>query len=144
MSLPLDIEECRTALWRANGNISDAATILKVSSIRLRKFVKNSPYLSAQMEEAREVLKDIAESNVRDALLDQDDAGRRDSMTKFVLTNLAGDRGYGTKAPTKGSVAIGGLVISWGDGTNISEPLSENSDEQGNILDGVEYNEAAE
>lgn len=144
LSLPLDIEECRTALWRCNGNVSDAALLLKVRSDRLRKFVKNSPYLSAQLQEAQETLKDIAESNVRDALMDQDDPGRRDAMTRFVLTNLGADRGYGQKGNNKGSIQIGDMKISWGDGSDIAAPLEEDNDVSGPVLDGVEYKAAAE
>ena len=48
--LPLDIEECRTAICMAAGNITEAAKLLKITSIRLRAFVKKSPYLSAEMQ----------------------------------------------------------------------------------------------
>lgn len=144
ISLPLDVEECRTALWRCNGNVTDAARLLKVRSDRLRKFVKNSPYLSAQLVEAQETLKDLAEANVRDALMDQDDAARRDAMSRFVLTNLGTDRGYGQKGPNKGSVQFGDIKISWGDGSDIGQPLGEDDDVSGPILDGVEYKAAAE
>jgi hypothetical protein len=39
---------------------------------------------------------DQAVSNVWDALLDMDDASRRDTMTRFVLSSsMAADRGFG-------------------------------------------------
>ncbi len=112
--LPLDIEECRTALWLHRGNIKDAAEALKVSSARLRAFVKNSEYLSREMAESREVLKDIAEKNVYDALTDAVDSGRRDSMSRFVLSTIGKDRGFGNG---NGGLNVpqgkGKIVVTW-------------------------------
>lgn len=120
-SLPLDIEECRTAIWKQRGNISNAAAMLKISASRLRTFIKNSPRLSAEVEEAREQLKDIAEDIVYEALTDGEDAGRRDTMARFVLTGPGKDRGYGSGG---GNVTInapkGTINISWADGTSFS------------------------
>lgn len=120
IELPLDVEECRTAIWMAAGNISEAAKVLKVSSIRLRNFVKKSPYLSAEMQEAADRLVDIAESNVHDALTDELDPSRRDTMSRFVLSNLGRHRGWGTTA--SGGVSIkntagGTVIVQWADGS---------------------------
>src|SRR5207342_3708218 len=95
IELPLDTEECRTAIWMAAGNITEAAKVLKVTSIRLRNFVKKSPYLSAEMQEAADRVVDIAEANVLDALQDELDPSRRDTMSRFVLTNIGKHRGWG-------------------------------------------------
>ena len=121
LELPLDIEECRTALWMSDGNITDAAKRLKISSGRLRTFIKNSRYLSAEMEEAREQIKDMAEGIVREALLDSEDKGRQDAMARFVLTGPGKDRGYGTGAPkvTINNGQGGTINIAWADGTEI-------------------------
>lgn len=117
--LPLDIEECRTAIWRGNGNVTTAADILKVTSSRLRAFVRKSPYLSAQLEEAKEQLKDIAEDNVYEALTDNEDKGRKDAMTRFVLQGIGKDRGWGsggTKVQVNNSQG-GTVIVGWQDGT---------------------------
>lgn len=123
-SLPLVVEECRTALWRCKGNVTKAAELLKITPRRLRAFIKNSVYLTGEVAEASEQLKDRAMDVVNDALHDEEDKGRRDSMAKFVLANLGADRGFGTKgagislqAPKSGRV-----VISWEDGENFNEP----------------------
>lgn len=112
--LPLDVEECRTALWLYRGNIGDAAEALKVRSARLRNFVKNSEYLTREMAEAREILKDIAEKNVYDALTDAADSGRRDSMSRFVLSTIGKDRGFGNGS---GGINVpqgkGRMVVMW-------------------------------
>lgn len=124
-ALPLDVEECRTAIWKVRGNITNAASLLKISPERLRRFVKSSPRLSAEMQEAQEQLLDVAEDNLYDALTDADDAQRRDNMTKFVLKELGGNRGYGTgtkgitiKTPGTGS---GSFTFSWDDGESFDE-----------------------
>lgn len=126
--LPLDVEECRTAIWMASGNITEAAKLLKVTSIRLRQFVKKSPYLSAEMQEAADRLVDIAESNVYNALTDELDPSRRDTMSRFVLTNIGKHRGWGSGSSggvTVKNSAGGTIVVQWGDGQVIGEEAKE-------------------
>lgn len=117
--LPLDIEECRTALWQSRGNVTEAAKRLKISSQRLRKFVRSSPYLSEQVREAQEQLIDMAENVVFEALSDTEDTSRQDAMARFVLTGPGKDRGYGTGAPkvTINNSKGGTISLAWGDGT---------------------------
>lgn len=133
--LPLDNEECRTAIWMARGNITEAAAILKITSKRLRNFVKQSAYLSSELSEASEQLVDIAEKNVHEALTDEEDATRRDVMSRFVLTNLGKNRGYGTQPASSLSVknsAGGTIVVQWADGTNFGDTNGDNS----KVIDG--------
>lgn len=124
--LPLDIEECRTAIWMSNGNISAAAEILKTDSGRLRKFVKNSPYLSMQMEEAAERKLDLAEENLYDALTDTEDKARKDAASKYVLSNLGQSRGYNNGKGSSPNINLNGpkgrIVIQWEDGTSFDAP----------------------
>lgn len=121
-SLPLTIEEVRTALWKCEGNISRAASILKVDSARLRRYIAASPRLSAEKEEAKNQILDRAEEIVVEALNDVEDPQRMDGMAKFVLTNLGKERGFGEKGKN-GGVTInapgGKVVVQWGDGTQI-------------------------
>ena len=137
--IPLDTEECRTALWMTRGNVTEAAALLKITSMRLRQFVEKSEYLKREQAEAKEQLLDRAEDNVYAALTDDTDPGRKDSMTRFVLTNLGSSRGYGNG---KGGVNVaptgkGRMVIMWDDGTGISgEPEPE-----GNVIEGHVVNE---
>jgi len=134
VELPLDIEECRTALWMGRGNITEAAKILKVTSIRLRAFVKKSPYLSAEMTEAADRLVDIAEANVYDALTDELDPSRRDTMSRYVLSNIGKNRGWGTSTSaglTLKNAAGGTIVVQWADGSAFGQP-----DADANIIEG--------
>ena len=128
--LPLDVEECRTAIWMTRGNITEAAKLIKVTSIRLRAFVKKSPYLTAEMQEANDRLVDIAENNVYDALTDELDPSRRDTMSRFVLTNIGKHRGWGSGNTTGINIknSVGGtIVVQWQDGTQIGQEEPENS-----------------
>jgi hypothetical protein len=120
VGLPLDVEECRTAIWLARGNITTAASILKTTSLRLRNFVNKSPYLTSEMQEAKDQLVDIAENVVYDALTDEDDAGRRDTMARFVLGSQGKQRGWGS-ASAGGGINIknhggGTIIVQWADG----------------------------
>lgn len=132
--IPLDVEECRTALWRTRGNITEAAALLKVKASRLRTFVNNSEYLTRKQQESREQLKDIAEQNVYEALTDHQDPGRKDSMSRFVLASIGRDRGYGNAQNTKPGINITGkgrMVVTWDDG----EVISGEPDDTPEIID---------
>ena len=85
VEIPLDVEECRTAIWKAKGNISRASEYLKVPSTRLRNFVEKSPYLKRELRESLEIHVDRAEEIVDEALNDEEDKSRRDQMARFVL-----------------------------------------------------------
>jgi len=127
VALPLDIEECRTAIWKCAGNITEAAKMLKVNSGRLRSFVMKSRYLVNELAEAKEQLKDMAEAVVVDALMDTEDKGRQDAMAKFVLLGPGKDRGYGSGAPkvTINNQQGGTVQIAWADGTAIGPAAPE-------------------
>ena len=137
--LPLDVEECRTALWMASGNVTEAAKLLKTTSIRLRAFIKKSPYLSSEMQEAADRIVDIAEANVLDALRDDQDPSRRDTMSRFVLTNIGKHRGWGTAAPNVNvkNSAGGTIVVQWADGTTFNE-----KETKGEVIDNDESSAA--
>ena len=45
LSLPLDIEDCATAIYLSNGDIGAAAARLKVTPAQLNKVVRASPRL---------------------------------------------------------------------------------------------------
>lgn len=109
-SMPLDIEECRTALWLNKGNITDAAFQLKVRSSRLRAFVKASPYLQREVEEATERLKDKAMKVIAEGL---DDDNEKYTMARFVAKELGA---VGQKAVQKELPENSRVVFQWDDG----------------------------
>jgi hypothetical protein len=126
-SLPLTVEEARTALWLESGSVPKAAVRLKVTSNRLRNYIRSSPRLIAEQNEAREQLADRAEEIVNEALNDPNDPGRRDGMAKFLLSSYIGrNRGYGS-GPGKLSINSGGgnIIVTWGDGSPLNQPNSD-------------------
>lgn len=124
-SLPLDIQECRTAIWRAAGNVSKAADILKISSGRLRNFIRRSPYLSAEVQESLEQLADKAQDIIAEGLEDEDDKGRRDAAAKYVLDRIGKQRGWapGNIGPSVNvkNAPGGNIKIVWADGTQFGD-----------------------
>ena len=142
LELPLDVEECRTSIWMANGNVTEAAKLLKTTSIRLRAFIKKSPYLTMEMQEAADRLVDIAESNVYDALTDEQDPSRRDTMSRFVLTNIGKAKGWGTGQGNQVNVknsAGGTIIVQWADGTTFTDKSREI---EGEVINEPESNVA--
>jgi hypothetical protein len=110
--------------------------MLKIKPQRLRTFVKKSEYLSRELDEAKENLKDIAESNVYEALTDAQDPGRKDSMTRFVLASIGKDRGWGSGVggpKTNINLGSGKFSISWEDGSSLS--VSSEDQQDGDMID---------
>lgn len=129
IELPLTVDECRTALWRAKGNITEAALVLKTTSLRLRKFIEKSPFLTEEQREAQEQLLDKSEAQIANALDDKEDKVRSDAAAKFILTNLGARRGYGQKGagisvnvPKNSS---GKILFTWGDGEDFAQPADD-------------------
>lgn len=141
-TIPLDREEVRTALWLADGNISEAAMILKVTSLRLRSFIKGSEYLSRELQEFKERLVDKAEQAVVEGLQDPDE---RYTMARFVLNSQGKPRGWGTGA-AKGDINItangGSISLSWADGTTLD--VNDNPDTNLPMKDITPLPDAAE
>jgi hypothetical protein len=93
------------------------------------------------MQEAADRLVDIAESNVLDALTDELDPSRRDTMSRFVLTNIGKHRGWGsgsTGGVTVKNSAGGTIIVQWADGSAFgSEPQEEVTTIEGEVLKDV-------
>jgi hypothetical protein len=89
--------------------------------------VVKSPYLSAEMQEAKEQLVDIAEDVVFDALTDEEDKGRKDTMARYVLSSQGKPRGWGTaQAGISVKNSHGGtIIVQWADGTSFGEQEAE-------------------
>lgn len=118
--VPLDREECRTALWLAAGNITRAAVLLRTSSARLGNFVRRDTYLGEERGKAAELAVDRAEAVVLEAL-DDDDIIRRDDAARFVLTHAGRQRGWSKDGGAPGlnlafagmPAAAGAIQIRW-------------------------------
>jgi len=132
------MDEVRTAIWMNAGNVTAAAEQLKVTSLRLRNFIKHSPYLLREQGEAREQVLDKAESVVLEALNDED-ASRKDTMARYVLSNVGKGRGYGAGNSAKVNINSqgGNIIVSWADGSQFGDKP------EGDVIDGECSEEAA-
>ncbi|KKN52898.1 hypothetical protein LCGC14_0607600 [marine sediment metagenome] len=84
-------DEVVRAIWACGGIISDAARMLGYAGQSgLRYRIRDDVELQEMITEARETMKDIAESKLKDALF----AGEQWAVT-YYLNNQARDRGYG-------------------------------------------------
>jgi hypothetical protein len=107
--LPLDVQECRTALWLFHGNITKAAERLGTTSLRLRTFVRKSEFLSREIDEARQQLVDQAEHVISDALFGE--PARADPMARWVAGSQGKTRGWGQGAPSVGNANMSVNVL---------------------------------
>lgn len=131
VSLPLVVEEVRTAIWRARGNVTGVAQLLKVNSARVRKFIRDSPYLSEELRESAEIIMDKAEEVVVNAI-ESEDPTRADQMARWYLGQQGAARGYGNGKPGAGPNLTlpnkGRMVIMWDDGEQLTGPVLEHQD----------------
>jgi len=126
-ALPLVVEEVRTALWLDGGNISAAAERLKVTSVRLRRFVERSPRLMNEKREMIERVSDRAMANLVETIHDDLDKDRRNQDSKWWLDRQARDRGFGG-AGAKVSISTSGpVIVGWADGTTVSGEADDES-----------------
>jgi hypothetical protein len=90
------------ALEKTGGIVTEAAGLLGLTAIdALRLRIKNTPALQDACGEIRERTKDLAEGNIITALK----AGDKD-VSKWYLSALGRDRGFGNKLEVDGRVAV--------------------------------------
>jgi hypothetical protein len=82
---PLTADDARTLIWRFAGDVSRAARYYKIPPQRLRAFIRNSPRVADEYNEARERILDKAEEVLFEALFSEDPR-RRDSAARYILT----------------------------------------------------------
>lgn len=126
---PLTIECVLPVLRVEHGNVTECARALGVNSLQLRRFIRNTPELAAEIIEAREQVADKAEQVVFESLYDAS-SHIRDDASRFVLSTIAKDRGLSRSAAVLTLPATGGtLEICWlGQlGPNFSTDEGENN-----------------
>ena len=94
----LTITNASKALVTYRGNLTDAATALDCSRTALYKFMDKHPILHEVREEAAEVLLDIAESHLTNAV----EKGDLKSV-RYLLDRKGKDRGYTTREERTGA-----------------------------------------
>jgi hypothetical protein len=127
VTLPLDTEECATAIHLSHGSLPSAAKLLKVSEIRLKRLVKQSPRLQRVLEESFELALDRAVAIPIDTLFDPNaDARRLEwASTKLLQSRLA--QGHplspAPSSTTASNVTINNreIVFSWREAPSLTD-----------------------
>ena len=84
--LPLDIEECATALYLAEGVIGRAAERLKVEPLKLTRLIARSPRLTRLHGELVSLLNDKVHEEYMRAFADEDSRRREWAASKVAQT----------------------------------------------------------
>ena len=123
----IDLDRVRRVMFRADGNVTKAAKILKVSSSDLRRLTWRHPTLIMDALEHAHRMVDQAESKLREAL-DSDNLERSLRAATFVLSHsrAARERGWGRSAGScdADSPQQTTIVVRWdGDSPGYRPPL---------------------
>ncbi len=91
LSVPLTVDECRTAIHLTNGILPDAAALLCTPLIRLVRFIDRTPNLQLLLDETHRLAVIVAASEPLRALYapDSDDRRREWASTKILATRAA-------------------------------------------------------
>jgi hypothetical protein len=127
-TLPLDQDECATALHLSQGHLPRAASLLKVPLIRLNRMLKHSPRLQRVFSESAELIVARAFSKYIDAL-DAEDARRQEwGATKIMQSRAAMGHLFSPAPPanTASNIAVNAeartVTFRWADGQSLSTP----------------------
>jgi hypothetical protein len=129
----IDLERVRRVMFKADGNVTRAAKILKVSSADLRRLTWRHPTLVMDALEKAHRMVDKAEEKLRQAL-DGDHAERSLRASLFILSRspAARERGWSRHSdPSDGLYsrpppALPTLVIWASEGSGGYRPLAPN------------------
>lgn len=93
----LSVDKVTTALRKYRGIMSKTAEACGVSRETIVRFIKNNPELKAVRDEEDEILLDVAESSVIDAIENADM-----KTTRWFLERKGKERGYVTRQEQTG------------------------------------------
>ena len=127
-TLPLDPDECATAIHIAKGDIPKAADLLKVPEFRLNRLIRRTPRLQHVLSEANELTTHRAASEYIRALDDPSDRRREWAASKIMASRAAADHPF-APAPagstTSNNVTINQdnkeITIHWGEAPTAPE-----------------------
>jgi hypothetical protein len=128
--VPLDADECATALYLTEGELIPAAAKLKCEPLKLVRAIARSPRLQRLQAELASLLNDKVWREYRNAFDSEDDRRREWAASKVSNTRQFQSHPL---APANAMAALPGpsasatrIIISWDDGSDGSEaPLIE-------------------
>jgi hypothetical protein len=112
----IPVELAMRVLAEAWGNVSKAADVLGVPSGDLRYWVRQTPALTAVVDEVMEIFCDRAEAILREALESNHEV-RRDAASRFVLNGKGAPRGWSRDSQAAATIdrPLQHIVIKWMD-----------------------------
>jgi hypothetical protein len=110
-SLPLDPDECATAIHIAKGDIPAAAALLKVPEFRLNRQIRHHPRLQRVRDESLEIVHNRAASEYIQALDSPSDRRREWAAAKILATRSAASHPF-APAPAQPSAQSASLSLS--------------------------------
>jgi hypothetical protein len=119
---PIEVEEAATALYLAEGVISQAAERLRVEPLRLTRAISRSPKLRKLHEELVSLLNDKVHAEYLKAFLSDDDRRREWAASKTAQTKQFQAHPLAPNTNVPAQLALSGgpakIIISW------EEPLT--------------------
>jgi hypothetical protein len=112
-SMPLDPDECATAIHIAKGDIPAAAALLKVPEFKLNRQIRHHPRLVRVRDEALEIVHNRAASEYIQALDSPSDRRREWAAAKILATRSAASHPF-APAPPQPNAQQASLSLSSG------------------------------
>lgn len=125
-SYPLTQDECATAIHLADGDVFEAAALLKVPIIRVNRLIRNSPRLQRVLDESLGVsLVRAAHVPLRTLRTSTDQRALEWAATKVLQSRLGQGHPLSPAPPVnvQSSVTVDQrrIVVLWGNGEKIAE-----------------------
>lgn len=107
-TIPLEVEECETAIHLAEGHIPKAAALLKVPQYKLDRQIRRHPRLQRVYEEAARLVGHRSAGEMIDALDSPNDRRREWAATKILASKACRDHPFSPAPaePSSASIAL--------------------------------------
>ena len=110
-TLPLDPDECATAIHIANGDIPAAAALLKVPQFKLERQIRHHPNLARILNEELQIAVSKSRSELLTALASPNDRRREWAATKILASRIAQNDPF-APAPAQPSAQAASLSLT--------------------------------
>jgi hypothetical protein len=120
-TVPLEIEECATALYLNAGDTDEAATRLKVHPLRLQRVIDRSPRLQRLHRELAALMNNRVLKEYRRAFDAEDDRRREWASSKLAATAQFQSHPLAPVSQSSPQLTLAGptrIIISWDDGSD--------------------------
>jgi hypothetical protein len=136
-TLPLDPDECATAIHLAEGDLPKASALLKVPQFKLEREVRRHPNLQRILNEELQIAVSRSRSELLDALSSPNDRRREWAATKILASRIAQNDPF-APAPAQPSAAQASLSLtSTAAGRTLVFRWRTDADDNPPVIDGA-------